>query len=94
MADRNQVTAAMPRTPGSPSTQSYDEAASKFKGRTFVEFVRDDVVALKQRADEWATLIRKLRWIGMEGEAHRLELAVGTLKEETDAVSAPPCSHH
>jgi hypothetical protein len=74
--------------------QGYDEAANRFKGRAFVEFVRDDnVVALKQRADEWATLIRKLRWIGMEDAAHRLELAVGTLKEETDAVSAPPYSH-
>ena len=28
---------------------------------------------------DWAHLIRKLRWIGLEDDAKRLELAVGTL---------------
>jgi hypothetical protein len=38
-------------------------------------------------------LIRKLRWIGMEEEARRLELAVSTLPpEQRDSVSAGPCS--
>jgi len=29
--------------------------------------------------EDWARLIRKLRWIGMEEEAERLEFAVSTL---------------
>jgi hypothetical protein len=42
---------------------------------------------------EWARLIRKLRWIGMEEEARRLELAVSTLPpEQRDSVSAGPFS--
>jgi hypothetical protein len=32
---------------------------------------------------DWARLIRKLRWIGMEEEAKRLELVVSTLPPET-----------
>jgi hypothetical protein len=36
-----------------------------------------------------AKLIRKLRWIGLEDEARRLELAVSTLPpEETNCASA------
>jgi hypothetical protein len=31
---------------------------------------------------EWVKLIRKLRWIGLEDEARRLELAVSTLPPE------------
>jgi hypothetical protein len=31
---------------------------------------------------KWAKLIRKLRWIGLEDEARRLELAVRTLPAE------------
>ncbi len=31
---------------------------------------------------DWARLIRKLRWIGMEEEAERLEFAVSTLPPE------------
>ena len=51
----------------------------------------DDAVSLRQRADEWATLIRKLRWIGMDDAAYRLELAVRTLPpEERNSVLAPP----
>ena len=30
----------------------------------------------KQQSEEWAKLIRKLRWIGMEQEAHHLQMAV------------------
>ena len=42
---------------------------------------------------EWEKLIRKLRWIGLEDEARRLELAVSTLPpEERGSVSAEPFS--
>lgn len=38
-------------------------------------------------------LIRKLRWIGMEKEAHRLEAAAASLPpEERGAVAAEPTS--
>jgi hypothetical protein len=41
---------------------------------------------------EWEKLIRK-RWIGLEDEARRLELAVSTLPpEERGSVSADPLS--
>jgi hypothetical protein len=40
---------------------------------------------------DWAKLIRKLRWIGLEDEARRLEQAVSTLPpEERGCVSAGP----
>jgi hypothetical protein len=42
---------------------------------------------------EWGKLIRKLRWIGLEVDARRLELAVSTLPpEERGSVSAGPFS--
>jgi len=42
---------------------------------------------------EWAKLIRKLRWIGLDEEARRLELMVSTLPpEERGTVSAEPPS--
>ena len=42
---------------------------------------------------EWARLIRKLRWIGLEDEARRLEHAVSTLPpEERGTVSVGPFS--
>jgi hypothetical protein len=42
---------------------------------------------------EWAKLIRKLRWIGLEDEARRLELAVSTLPpEQRGSVSVGPFS--
>ncbi len=31
---------------------------------------------------DWARLLRKLRWIGLEDEARRLEFAVSTLPPE------------
>ena len=41
--------------------------------------------------DELAQLIRKLRWIGLDDEARRLELAVSTLPpEERGSVSVEP----
>jgi hypothetical protein len=42
---------------------------------------------------DWARLLRKLRWIGLEDEAKRLELAVSTLPaEERCIVSFEACS--
>jgi hypothetical protein len=42
---------------------------------------------------EWAKLIRKLRWIGLDEEARRLEQAVSTLPpEERGTVAAEPSS--
>jgi hypothetical protein len=32
-----------------------------------------------QLSRDWARLIRKLRWIGLDSEARRLELALSTL---------------
>ncbi len=47
-----------------------------------------------QRAPgEWAKLIRKLRWIGLEDEAQSLQRAVSTLPtEERGSVSVGPHS--
>ena len=36
----------------------------------------------QQVPQEWARLIRKLRWIGLKEEAKRLEFAVSTLPPE------------
>jgi hypothetical protein len=47
----------------------------------------------RQSSREWAQLIRKLRWIGLEDEARRLELAVSTLPpEQRGSVSVGPFS--
>lgn len=47
----------------------------------------------RQPSREWGKLIRKLRWIGLEDEARRLELAVSTLPpEERGTVSVGPFS--
>ena len=54
----------------------------------------DNVVRMDMRTpSEWAKLIRKLRWIGLEDEARRLELVVGTLPaDERGTVSVGPFS--
>jgi hypothetical protein len=47
----------------------------------------------RQPSHEWGKLIRKLRWIGLDDEARRLELAVSTLPpEERGCVSVGPFS--
>ena len=53
-----------------------------------------NVIAVDPRTTgEWAKLIRKLRWIGLDEEARRLELAVSTLPpEERGSVSVGPFS--
>jgi hypothetical protein len=53
----------------------------------------ENVVSIRQPACEWAKLIRKLRWIGMEDEARQLEQAVSTLPpEQRGTVSVGPFS--
>jgi hypothetical protein len=53
----------------------------------------DNVIRMDQPSYEWAKLIRKLRWIGLEDEARRLEVAVSTLlPEERGTVSVGPFS--
>jgi hypothetical protein len=54
----------------------------------------DNVLRMDQKTPtDWAKLIRKLRWIGLEDEARRLELVVGTLPpEERGTVSVGPFS--
>jgi hypothetical protein len=53
----------------------------------------ENVIVVDPRSREWARLIRKLRWIGLEEEAHRLELAVSTLSaEERGSAFAGPVS--
>ena len=50
-------------------------------------------VSVKGQPQEWAKLIRKLRWIGMEEEAHHLQVAVCSLPpHERYAVLAGPFS--
>jgi hypothetical protein len=47
----------------------------------------------RRSSREWENLIRKLRWIGLDDEARRLELAVSTLPpEERGSVSVGPFS--
>jgi hypothetical protein len=51
----------------------------------------DEEAPISQKSSkEWARLIHKLRWIGMESEARRLELALSTLPAEERSVSAEP----
>jgi hypothetical protein len=52
-----------------------------------------DTVPMQALPPNWAQLIRKLRWIGSEEEAKRLESAVSTLPpEERGSVSVGPFS--
>ncbi len=52
-----------------------------------------DVIAVPQQPNSRAELIRKLRWIGMEEEAYRLQVAVRSLPpEERGTVSSGPFS--
>jgi hypothetical protein len=46
---------------------------------------------LQQPSDEWTKLIHKLRWIGLDEEAQRLERAVRSLPPgESEFVAASP----
>jgi hypothetical protein len=64
-------------------------------GRMKMLQARDNVVSFadERTACDWAKLIRKLRWIGLEDEARQLEQAVSTLPpEQRGCVSADPSS--
>ncbi len=51
----------------------------------------DTTIIAQQVPHDWARLIRKLRWIGLEDEAQRLQTAVSTLPpEERCGVSCAP----
>jgi hypothetical protein len=55
--------------------------------------VENRELAVARPSHEWATLISKLRWMGLEDEARRLEQAVSALPpEERGCVSAGPFS--
>ena len=50
-------------------------------------------MSMNRQPREWAKLIRKLRWIGMEDEACRLQSVVSSLPlDERGTVSAGPFS--
>ena len=52
-----------------------------------------DTVSVSQAPHNWAQLIRKLRWIGLEEEAKRLESAVSRLPpDERGSVCVGPFS--
>jgi hypothetical protein len=54
---------------------------------------QDKVIAMPPQSNDWSKLIRKLRWIGMEEEALRLQRAVLSLPfEERGTVSTGPFS--
>jgi hypothetical protein len=50
---------------------------------------RDEYMTAQSVPDDWAKLIRKLRWIGREDDANRLQQAICTLRFGTTEVAAP-----
>ena len=51
----------------------------------------NQAMAIKRQPKDWANLIRKLRWIGMDDEARRLQTVVSSLPaDERGTVSAGP----
>lgn len=58
---------------------------------TMEQALEKQAIFANQRPKEWTNLIRKLRWIGMEDEAHCLEKALSSLPpDERGTVSAGP----
>jgi hypothetical protein len=53
-----------------------------------MEKEQDGAVALSRQAREWAKLLRKLRWVGLDEEARRLESALSTLPPEQRSTTA------
>jgi hypothetical protein len=74
--------------------QSGEAISHKNKEGLMQQRPKNEDSSLDRRpSDDWGQLIRKLRWIGLEDEARRLELAVGTLPpEERGSVSVGPFS--
>ena len=53
----------------------------------------DQSLSKKMQSQDWAKLIRKLRWMGLEDEASRLQMVVDTLPpDQRGTVSAGPFS--
>jgi hypothetical protein len=51
----------------------------------------NQTIVTNRQPKEWSKLIRKLRWIGMEDEARRLQTVVSSLPpDERGTVSAGP----
>jgi hypothetical protein len=78
-------------------------AAGQGVGKEVAMASREEVVKVTSQSDtsvedeglprDWARLICKLRWIGLEDEARRLQLAVQKLTpEERESVCAGPFS--
>ena len=59
-----------------------------------MENVADDQsLSKRMQSQDWAKLIRKLRWMGLDDEASRLQMVVGTLPpDQRGTVSAGPFS--
>jgi hypothetical protein len=58
-----------------------------------MEQARENRSISTRQQQDWAKLIRKLRWIGMEDEASRPQMAVCSLPaDERGTVSAGPFS--
>jgi hypothetical protein len=56
-----------------------------------MEEARTEEMTVADHSREWLRLIRKLRWIGLEEEARRLELAISTVpSEQRGSVLAGP----
>ena len=55
----------------------------------YVQQPPPDVSAEQRASNEMIKLIRKLRWMGMEGEAQRLQIALAD-SARTDSVIAEP----
>jgi hypothetical protein len=53
--------------------------------------LESQTLSMNRQPKEWAKLIRKLRWIGMEDEARQLQTVVSGLPaDERGTVSAGP----
>jgi hypothetical protein len=58
-----------------------------------MEQAMDRAAITRESSDEYVKLIRKLRWIGLEAEAQRLQRALSTLPpEDRGCVSRGPFS--
>ena len=67
--------------------------ANKLLGVPMKQTRHKQTVCTNQQSEEWARLIRKLRWIGMDEEAHHLQMAMCSLPpHERVAVLAGPFS--
>jgi hypothetical protein len=67
--------------------------ANKLLGVAMEQTRHKQTVCTEQQSEEWAKLISKLRWLGMEQEAHHLQMALCSLPpHERYAVLTGPFS--